>query len=80
MAIQNAKIVKYVAEVTAPRNPGAKYIVTSNPVDAMAMICKKYAKADFVISTGTNLEFSRFRSKIAQILNIPVSHVQGWFG
>ena len=80
LAIQNAKIVKYIAEATAPRNPSAKYIVISNPVDAMAMICKKYAKADFVISTGTNLESLRFRSKLAQILNVPVSQVQGWVG
>jgi malate dehydrogenase len=80
LAVQNGKIVKYVAEATAPRNPGAKYIVISNPVDAMAMVCKKYGKADFVIGTGTNLESLRFRSKIARTLNVPVSQVQGWVG
>ncbi len=80
LAVQNAKIVKTVSEITAPRNPGAKYIVISNPVDAMAMVCKKYAKADFVIGTGTNLESLRFRSKIAQVLGVPVSQVQGWVG
>jgi malate dehydrogenase len=80
LAIQNGKIVKYVAEVTAPRNPGAKYVVISNPVDAMAMVCRKYSKADFVISTGTNLESLRFRSEIARALNVPVSKVKGWVG
>jgi malate dehydrogenase len=80
LAIQNGKIVKYIAEVTAPRNPSAKYVVISNPVDSMAMVCKKYAKADFVISTGTNLESLRFRSKLARTLNVPVSQVQGWVG
>jgi len=80
LAIQNAKIVKYVAEATTPRNPSAKYVVISNPVDAMAMVCKKYTKADFVISTGTNLESLRFRSKIARTLNVPVSQVHGWVG
>jgi malate dehydrogenase len=80
LAIQNGKIVKYIAEVTASRNPCAKYVVISNPVDAMAMLCKKYAKADFVISTGTNLESLRFRSKIASSLKVPVSKVQGWVG
>jgi malate dehydrogenase len=80
LAIQNGKIVKYIAEVTAPRNPSAKYIVISNPVDAMAMVCKKYTKAEFVISTGTNLESLRFRSKIASALKVPVSQVQGWVG
>jgi malate dehydrogenase len=80
LAIENAKIVKTVAEITAPRNSGAKYIVISNPVDAMGMVCKKYTRADFVISTGTNLESLRFRAKIAQTLDVPVSQVQGWVG
>lgn len=80
LAVQNANIVKYVAEVTAPRNPGAKYVVITNPVDAMAMVCKKYSKAEFVISTGTNLESLRFRSKLAERLKVPVSDVRGWVG
>ena len=80
LAIQNAKIIKEVSEATSHRNPAAKYIVISNPVDAMAMICKKYTKADFVISTGTNLESLRFRSKIAEMLKVPVSLVRGWVG
>jgi malate/lactate dehydrogenase len=80
LAVQNGKIVKYVAETTAPRNPGVKYVVISNPVDAMAMVCKKFAKADFVISTGTNLESLRFRSKIASALKVQVSQVRGWVG
>ena len=52
LASRNARIVKYVSETTSPRNPGAKYIVITNPVDAMTMVCKKFSKADFVISTG----------------------------
>ncbi|MGQ9531087.1 MAG: malate dehydrogenase, partial [Candidatus Bathycorpusculaceae bacterium] len=80
LAVQNAKIVRYIAEATSPNNPGAKYIVITNPVDAMAMVCKKYSKADFVISTGTNLESLRFRSKLAAALKVSVSKVQGWVG
>ncbi|MGC8895144.1 MAG: lactate/malate family dehydrogenase [Candidatus Bathyarchaeia archaeon] len=80
LAVQNAKIVKHIAEVTSPNNPSAKYIVITNPVDAMAMVCKKYSKAQFVISTGTNLESLRFRSKLAATLEAPVSKVQGWVG
>jgi malate dehydrogenase len=80
LAVQNAKIIKYVAEATAPRNSGARYVVISNPVDAMAMVCKKYSKANFVISTGTNLESLRFRSKLAKTLGAPVSKIQGWAG
>jgi malate dehydrogenase len=80
LAIQNAKIIKQVSEATIPQNSGAKYIVITNPVDAMAMVCKKYTKASFVISTGTNLESLRFRSKLAQTLGVPVSEVKGWVG
>jgi malate dehydrogenase len=80
LAIQNGQIVKNVTESTTPSNPDAKYIVITNPVDAMAMVCKKYSKAEFVISTGTNLETLRFRSRLARNLNVPVSAIEGWVG
>ena len=80
LAIQNAGIVKNISEATAAKNSDAKYVVITNPVDAMAMVCKKYSKADFVISTGTNIESLRFRFKLAQTLGVPVSQVTGWVG
>ncbi|HJX24069.1 MAG TPA: malate dehydrogenase [Candidatus Bathyarchaeia archaeon] len=80
LALKNAIIVRHIAEATAPRNPKAKYVVITNPVDAMAMIFKKYSGAEFVISTGTNLESLRFRSKLARNLGMPVTRVQGWVG
>ncbi len=80
LAIQNGNIVKGISENTISKNPKAKYIVITNPVDSMAMVCKKYTKADFVISTGTNLESLRFRSKLAQTVGVPVSQVEGWIG
>jgi malate dehydrogenase len=46
----------------------------------MAMVFKKYSGAEFVISTGTNLESLRFRSKLARTLKAPVSQVHGWVG
>jgi len=80
LAVQNGRIVKRVAEATAPNNPDAKYVVITNPVDAMAMLCKKYSGAEFVISTGTSLESLRFRSKLAEVLDVPVSSVEGYVG
>ena len=80
LATRNAKIIKNISEITAPRNPSAKYIVITNPVDTMAMVCKKYSKAKFVISTGTNLESLRFRSKLTKTLKVPISKIQGWVG
>lgn len=80
LAVQNGKTVRYIAETTAPNNPKSKYVVISNPVDAMAMICKKYSGAKFVISTGTNLDSLRFRSRLARTLEVPVSTIEGWIG
>ena len=78
LAKTNAKLVRDVSVAAQPSNPGAKYIVITNPVDAMAMICKRFTGADFVIGTGTNLESLRFRSCLARTLKAPVSKIQGW--
>jgi malate dehydrogenase len=80
LAVQNAKIIKQISEATRTRNPSAKYIVITNPVEAMAMICKKYTKAEYVISTGTNLESMRFRSVLAETFRVHPSQVEGWVG
>ena len=80
LAVQNGQIVRHVAESTVSNNRDAKYVVITNPVDAMAMVCKKYSGADFVISTGTNLESLRFRSGLARALKLPVSAVEGYVG
>jgi malate dehydrogenase len=80
LAVQNAKIIKQISEATRSGNPGAKYVVISNPVDAMAMICKKYTKAEYVISTGTNLESLRFRSILSETFHVHNSYVEGWVG
>ena len=80
LAVQNGQIVKHIAESTISNNRDAKYVVITNPVDAMAMVCKKYSKAEFVISTGTNLESLRLRSGLARALKVPVSTVEGYVG
>ena len=80
LSIQNGKIIKSISEITRTRNPQAKYIVITNPVDTMAMVCKKYSKAEFVISAGTNLESLRMKSKISEMLDINPSKVKGWVG
>lgn len=76
----NAEIIKYIAEVVPPNNPGARYVIVTNPVDAMATLFKKISRADFVISTGTHLETLRFRAKLASELRVPVSKVDGYVG
>ena len=60
LAVQNAKIIKQVSEATISKNRGAKYIVITNPVDAMTIVCKKYTRAD-CYQHRNNLESLRFR-------------------
>jgi len=76
----NAEIIRFIAEVIPPNNPGAKYVVVTNPVDAMATLFKKVSRTEFVVSTGTHLETLRFRAKLAEALGIPVSKVDGYVG
>ena len=76
----NGKIVKDISLKLVENNPDAIYVVVTNPVDAMAMICKHYTKAEYVISTGTNLESLRFRTRIAEQAKVHVSEVQGFVG
>jgi len=80
LSVQNGRIVKHISEATCDKNPNARYIVITNPVDAMAMVCKKYTKAKFVISSGTNLESLRFRSALSEAFQVPPSKVTGWVG
>ena len=77
---KNAEIIKYIAEVVPPNNPGARYVIVTNPVDAMATLFRRISKASFVISTGTHLETLRFRARLAEVLNVPVSKVDGFVG
>ncbi len=80
LATQNAVTIKKVAEAMTSNNPGAKYMVVSNPVDAMAMLFKKISKAEFVIGTGDYPDTLRFRSKLSMDLGMPVSKIQGFIG
>ena len=80
LAVQNGAIIKHVAKSVGANNPDAKHVVITNPVDAMAMVYKKYSKAKFVISTGTNLETLRFKTGLAKTLNVPVTSVDGYVG
>lgn len=77
---KNTRIIKEIAEKTAPNNLQAKYLVITNPVDVMAMLFKRFSGADFVLGTGTNLETLRFRSKLARVLGLHPAKISGWVG
>jgi malate dehydrogenase len=69
-----------VVEDTVPRNPGAKWVVVSNPVDAMATLFKRLSRENFVIATGDYPDTLRFRTKLCMDLGINVSEVEGFVG
>ncbi|BBD72965.1 malate dehydrogenase [Sulfodiicoccus acidiphilus] len=77
--VDNAKIMMGLAKDLVPRNPGAKYVMVTNPVDMMASVFMNYSKA-FTISTGDQVETMRMRSFIAKKLKTPVTKVNGFVG
>jgi malate dehydrogenase len=67
-----------LAEVMPPNNPKPKWVIVSNPVDAMATLFKKVSGASFVISTGDHPDTLRLRTKISYDLGVPISKVEGF--
>ena len=80
LAIANAATIMQVVEDTVPRNPGAKWVVVSNPVDAMATLFKRLSRENFVIASGDYPDTLRFRTKLCMDLGVNVSEVEGFVG
>ncbi len=76
----NAEIINYIAEVMPPNNPDARWVIVTNPVDAMATLFRSVSGADFVIGTGDHPDTLRMRAKLAMDLGVPVSVVEGFVG
>jgi len=76
----NAEIINYIAEVMPPNNPDAKWVIVTNPVDAMATLFRKVSGADFVIGSGDHPDTLRMRTKLAMELGVPISKVEGFVG
>ncbi|MDQ1279742.1 MAG: malate dehydrogenase [Thermoproteota archaeon] len=80
LVVENAKIIREVATVVPSKNHSAKFIIVSNPVDAMATLFKKVSRVDFVIGTGDQPDTMRFRTKLSTELGVPVSEIEGFVG
>jgi len=80
LVAENARIIRYIAEVMPPHSPDAKWVIVTNPVDAMATLFKRVSGAEFVIGTGDHADTLRFRAKLAMDLGVPVSAVEGFVG
>lgn len=76
----NAEIINHVAEAMPSLNPDARWVIVTNPVDAMATLFRRVSGAEFVIGTGDHPDTLRFRTKLARDLGVPVSSVEGYVG
>jgi malate dehydrogenase len=74
LLMTNAKIVGGVTDEVAKRSPGAILLVVSNPLDAMTHLAWKRSgfPADRVLGMAGVLDAARFRTFIAQELNVSV--------
>ena len=79
LAKGNANIVSSVVQETARYAPESKIVIVTNPVDAMTYIA--YKKSGFernrVLGMSGMLDASRYRSYLAQELNVSREDIQG---
>ncbi len=79
LAKVNAKIIADIGDKLRDRNPGALYMVITNPVDAMTMILADViGNKGKVIGSGTSLDTFRFRSAVSELLKVPIAAVDGY--
>lgn len=76
----NAKIMKTVCQGIKEHSPNAVVIVVSNPLDAMAFVAKQVLgfPRERVLGMAGVLDGARFRSFIAEELNVSVKDVQAF--
>jgi malate dehydrogenase len=74
----NAGIVRQVSEQIKAHSPKAIVIMVSNPLDTMAYVCMKETAfpRERVIGMAGVLDTARYRSFIAQELNVSVEDIQ----
>ena len=75
----NANIVKSVVEQLVKYSPNVIVIIVSNPMDTMAYLAHKATKLpkNRIIGMGGALDSARFRYRLAEALNSPISDVDG---
>ncbi|MBQ4598004.1 MAG: malate dehydrogenase [Methanocorpusculum sp.] len=77
LALENARIVKYYAEMIGRMAPEAILLVVTNPVDIMTTVALKYSHLmpNRVFGLGTHLDSMRLKACLAEFFNVHVSEV-----
>ncbi len=77
LALGNARVVKYYAEMIGRIAPESIILMVTNPVDIMTAVALKYSgmKPNQVFGLGTHLDSMRLKSFIARHFNVHVSEV-----
>ncbi|VFQ74929.1 unnamed protein product [Cuscuta campestris] len=77
---RNCSLFKSIIPPLAKYSPSAILVVVSNPVDVLTYIAWKLSgfPSNRVIGSGTNLDSSRFRSLIADHLDVNAQDVQAY--
>ncbi|MXV37521.1 malate dehydrogenase [Flavobacteriaceae bacterium Ap0902] len=75
----NAKIVKSVIDQLVEHSPEVTVIVVSNPMDTMAYLVHKATDLpkNRIIGMGGALDSARFKYRLAEALDCPISDVDG---
>jgi malate dehydrogenase len=76
----NAKIMKTVCQGVKEHSPNSVVIVVSNPLDAMAFVAKQVLgfPSERILGMAGVLDSARFRSFIAEEMNVSVKDVQAF--
>lgn len=78
LAEANAGIIREIALTIANQNPGAKYIIITNPVDVMATLFLYYSRTSHVYSSGCSLDSARLRWFTAKEAHVKPNEVTGF--
>lgn len=80
LLVTNANIVKQVTESVVAKSPNCFIIVVTNPLDAMVQLAQKVSgfPANRVIGMAGVLDSARYRTFIAQELNVSVEDVSAF--
>mgnify|MGYP000888032836 FL=1 len=80
LAQTNVNVVKEIAPEITKYAPEATYIIVSNPVDVLTYVFHKVTDipAERIIGSGTLLDTSRLRSRLAEYLNVSEKNVHAY--